>query len=83
MRFLIPLCTFESESESESEVTQSCPPLCNTMDCSLPCFSVHEIFQARVPEWVAIPSPGDLPNPGTEPVSPALPSEPPGKHSEC
>ena len=31
-----------------SEVTQSCLTLCNPMDCSLPCFSVHGIFQARV-----------------------------------
>ena len=37
-----------------SEVAQSCPTLCNPMGCSLPGFSVHEIFQARVPEWVAI-----------------------------
>ena len=38
----------------ESEITQSCPTLCNPMDCSLPRFSVHGIFQARIPEWVAI-----------------------------
>jgi len=38
----------------ESEVTQSCPTLCDSMDCSLPGFSVHGIFQARVLEWVAI-----------------------------
>ena len=37
-----------------SEVTQSCPTLCNPMDCSLPGFSVHGIFQARVLERVAI-----------------------------
>ena len=30
------------------------------------------ILQARILEWVAIPSPGDLPNPGMEPKSPAL-----------
>ena len=41
-------------SESESEVAQLCPTLCNTVDCSLPGFSVHGIFQARVLEWVAI-----------------------------
>ena len=35
-------------------LTQSCPTLCDPMDCSLPGFSVHRIFQARVPEWVAI-----------------------------
>ena len=36
------------------EVAQSCPTLCNPMDCSLPGSSVHGIFQARVLEWVAI-----------------------------
>ena len=41
-------------SESESEVTQSCPTLCNPMDCSLPGFSVHGIFQAKILEWGAI-----------------------------
>ena len=40
--------------KSENEVTQSCPTLCNPMDCNLPASSVHGIFQARVPEWVAI-----------------------------
>ena len=39
---------------SESEVTQSCPTLCDPMDCSPPGSSVHRIFQARVLEWVAI-----------------------------
>ena len=39
---------------NESEVTQSCPTLCDPMDCSLPGSSVHGIFQARVLEWVAI-----------------------------
>ena len=43
--------------KSESEVTQSCPTLCNPMDCNLPHFSVHGIFQARVLEWVAISFP--------------------------
>ena len=37
----------------EIEVTQSCPTLCNLMDCSLPGSSVHGIFQARILEWVA------------------------------
>ena len=40
--------------KSESEVAQSCPTLCNPMDCSLPGYSIHGIFQARVLEWVAI-----------------------------
>ena len=40
--------------KSESEVAQSCPTLSDPMDCSLPCSSVHGIFQARVLEWGAI-----------------------------
>ena len=45
---------------------------------------VLTVLQARILEWVAFPSPGDLPNPGIEPGFPtleadALTSEPPGK----
>ena len=39
--------------KSESELAQSCPTLCNSMDCSLPGSSIDGIFQARVLEWVA------------------------------
>ena len=56
-------------------VTQSCLTLCDPMDCSPPGSSVHEIFQARILEWVPFPTPGDLPDPGIEPetlASPAL-----------
>ena len=35
--------------------TLSCLTLCNPMDSSLPGFSVHGIFRARILEWVAIP----------------------------
>ena len=35
-------------------VAQSCPTLCNPMDCRLPGSSIHGISQARVLEWVAI-----------------------------
>jgi len=45
---------FFFESESESEVAQSCPTLCNPMDYNLPGSSLHGILQARVLEWVAI-----------------------------
>ena len=38
------------------------------MGYSLPGSSVHGILQARILEWVAVPSSGDLPDPGTEPV---------------
>ena len=36
-------------------VIQSCPTLCYPMDCNPPNSSVHENFQARILEWVAIP----------------------------
>ena len=63
---------------------QSYPTLCDPVDCRPPSFSIHEILQARILEWVAILSPGDLPNPGVEAGSPtlqvdSLSSEPPGK----
>ena len=64
-------------------VTQSCPTLCDSMDCSLPGSSVHGILQARILERVTIPfSREGLPDPGTKPQSPTvqayfLPSEPP------
>ena len=35
---------------------QSCPNLCNHMDWSLPGSSVHGILQARIMEWVSMPS---------------------------
>ena len=53
-------------------VPQLCPTLCDPKDCSLPGYSVHGISLARILEWVAFPSPGDLPDPGIEPRSPAL-----------
>jgi len=37
-------------------VTQSCPTLCDPMDCSPPGSSVYGIIQARILEWVAMPS---------------------------
>ena len=79
-----PLGKLPWSQESESEVAQSCPPLCDPMDCSLPGSSLHGILQARVLEWVAIfLLQGIFPNPGIEPRSPAfqadaLTSKPPG-----
>ena len=60
---ILQLCGFNThcyqdnvnmKSESESEVAQSCPTLCDLMDCSLPGSSVQGIFQARVLEWITI-----------------------------
>ena len=53
-------------------------------DCSPPGSPVHGISQARILEWVPFPSPGDLPDPGIEPMSLSLAArfftaEPPGK----
>ena len=41
-------------NESESEVAQSCPTLCDPMHCSLPGSTIRGIFQARVLESGAI-----------------------------
>ena len=61
-------------------VAQSCPILCYPTNCSPPGSSVHGILQARILEWVAMPSSRG----SSRPRSPALqadslPSEPPGK----
>ena len=74
------------ESQVKVKLLSSVWLFCNPMDCSLPYFSVHGIFQAKIPEWAAISFSGDLPNPEIEPGScalqaDALPSEPSGKPS--
>ena len=56
-------------NESESEVAQSCPTLCDPMDYSLSGSSVHGIFQARVLDWVAILQ-GTFPTQGSNPGLP-------------
>ena len=48
--------------------------LCDSTGCSPPGSSVHGIFQVRMLEWVALPSPDHLPDPGIEPTSLASPS---------
>ena len=52
-------------------VTTSCSIFCDPRDCSPSGSSEHGIFQAKILELL-FPSPGDLPGPGTEPVTPAL-----------
>ena len=47
--FLVAFCVW-------AKLLQSCPILCNPMDSSLPGFSVHGIPQARILEWVVVPS---------------------------
>ena len=58
------------ERKRESEVAQSCPILCDPMDCSLSASSVHGIFQARILEWVAISFSRGSSRPRDEPGSP-------------
>ena len=53
-------------------VTQSCPTLCDPMDCSPPSSSVHGISRQGYWSGLPFPSRGDLPDPGIEPRSPAL-----------
>ena len=50
------------------KVAQSCLTLCDPMH-----YTVHGILQARILEWVAFPFSRELPNPGIEPRSHALP----------
>ena len=52
---------------SEVKVAQLCLTVCDPLD-----YTVHGTLQARILEWVPFPSPGDLPNPGIEPRSPAF-----------
>ena len=66
---------------------QSCPVLCDPMNYSPPDSSVHEIFQQEYWSSLPFPPPGDLSDPGTQPMSPvslalqadSLPTEPSGK----
>ena len=72
----------------QAKSLQSCLILCDPMVHSLPGFSVHRILQARILDWVAVPPPGDLTDPGMEPMSlmsslhwqvSSLPVVPPGQ----
>ena len=54
---------------------QLCSTLCNPTDCNLPGSSVYGILQAKLLEWVAIPSSRGSSDPGIESmsfISPAL-----------
>ena len=71
--------------KSGGKSLQSCPTLCDPIECSPPGSSVLEILQARILEWVGMSSSRESPNPGMEPMSlmtPVLSLEPPGKPNE-
>ena len=55
-------------------VTLSHLTLCNPMDCTHQDPSVHGIILARILEWLPFPLPGDVPDPGIKPVTPAAPA---------
>ena len=79
------LCDYDPEMRAKS--LQSCPTLCNPMDCSPPGSSFHGF--SRQESWSGLPGPppGHLPSPGIEPeslaspalVADSLPLAPPGK----
>ena len=74
----------QEKSHLKALATQSCPTMCDPMDCSPPGSSAHGILQARYWSWLPFLPPGDLLNPEIKPGSPALqadclPSEPSGK----
>ena len=48
--------------------------LCDPMDCSLPGSPVHGFLQAKILEWVAVPSSRGSSHPGIEPMSPGSPA---------
>ena len=50
------VCVYACACMCVRSVAQSHQTLCNTMDCSPPGSSVHGILQARILEWVAMPS---------------------------
>ena len=64
----------ERVKETGQKVNQSvsCSVVSYSLDRSPPGSFVHGILQASILEWVAIPSPGDLPDPRIELRSPAL-----------
>ena len=68
---ILPPCLVPAAAAT-AKSCQSCPTLCDPMDCKLPGSSVDGIFQATILEWVAFPPPGDLAHPGIELGSSAL-----------
>ena len=66
----LPLCHLGRplwEYAAAAKSLQSCPTLCDPVDCSLPGFSVHGIFQAKILEWVAISFSRGSSQPGFDP----------------
>ena len=60
------------DKKVKSEVAQLCLTLCDPMDCSLQVPSSMGFSRQEYCSGLPLPSPGDLPDPGIEPGSPAL-----------
>ena len=56
IKMQVCVCVCACARRHVHEITQSCPTLCNPMDCSTPISSVHGILKARILQWVAIHS---------------------------
>ena len=81
LSFLMPLCVCVCVC---AKLLQSCLTLRDPMDCSMPGSSVHSFSRQVYWSGLSCPPPGALPDPGIEPVSPAMAggfftTEPPGK----
>ena len=66
--WLLVLCFVRAKS------LQLCPTLWDHVDCSLPGSPVHGILQARILEWIVMPSSRHLPDPGIKPTSLTFPA---------
>ena len=86
--FLVLTIVNSAATNMETEVTvliaQLCPTLCSSLDCSHQASQSMEFSRQEYWSGLPFPSPGDLPDPGIEPGSPALEadvltSKPPGK----
>ena len=77
------VCFLFAELKVKSEMAQSCPTLCDPVDCSPPAPPPMGFSRQEYWSGLPFPSPGDLPNPGIEPrflalQADTLTSEPPG-----
>ena len=64
----------KSDTCMDAQALQTRLTLHDPGDCSPPGSSAHGILLARILEWVAMPPPGDLPDPRIEPTFPESPA---------
>ena len=71
INYNLKLVRFKSPVCMGAKSLQSCPTLCDPMNCNLPGSSVHGILQARTLEWVAMPFLRRSSKPGSKALSQA------------